>query len=115
MQTIQLPRMSYPFPALVNRFAANANEQNILWAQTFGLLKTEEALARFKKAKFAALVSRTFPNAGFEELCILCNLTPCLSPPYDLGNEARVARGPASLLEVTGYFSEILTREIAVP
>lgn len=115
MQTIQMPRMQYPFPSLVNRFAENANEQNILWAQTFGLLKTEEALARFKKSKFAWLVARTFPNAGFEELCILCNFNSWLFLHDDLCDEAQVGREAASLNNVTGYFTEILIREIAMP
>ena len=115
MQTIQMPRMQYPFPSLVNRFAANANEQNILWAQTFGLLKTEEALARFKKSKFAWLVARTFPNAGFEELCILCNFNSWLFLHDDLCDEAQMGREASSLHEVTAYFTEILTREIAMP
>jgi hypothetical protein len=107
--------MQYPFPSLVNRFAANANEQNILWAQTFGLLKTAEALARFKKAKFAFLVARTFPNAGFEELCILCNFNSWLFLHDDLCDEAEVGREASRLHEVTGYFTEIMEQEIAAP
>ncbi|GAA0559750.1 terpene synthase family protein [Chitinophaga japonensis] len=115
MQTIQFPRMQYPFPSLMNRFANLANEQNLLWAQTFGLLKTEEALARFRKAKFALLVSRTFPNAGYEELCILCNFNSWLFLHDDQCDEAQMGRQATNLQQVTDYFTEILTREIAEP
>ncbi len=115
MQQIQLPRMSYPFPSLVNRFAEQANDQNTLWAQTFGLLKTEAALARFRKAKFAWLVARTFPNARYEELCILANFNTWLFLHDDLCDEAQLGKQASDLQAVTDYFSEILTGEIAEP
>jgi hypothetical protein len=115
MQQIHLPRMQYPFPSLVNRFASLADQQNLLWAQTFGLLKTEAALARFKRSKFAWLVARTFPNAGYEELCILANFNTWLFLHDDQCDEAQLGQQASSLQAVTGYFSEILIREIAQP
>jgi len=115
MQQIHLPRMQYPFPSLVNPFAALAEQQNLLWAQTFGLLKTETALARFKRSKFAWLVARTFPNAGYEELCILANFNTWLFLHDDLCDEAQLGQQASSLQAVTDYFAEILLHEIAQP
>lgn len=114
MQAIHFPRIQYPFPSFVNRSAEAANEQNYAWAQHFHLIRTAEADARFRKARFAWLAARAFPNAGFNELCIIANFNTWLFLLDDQCDEARLGKSADQLRHTTGRFMEVFHQNLVL-
>ncbi|ASZ12404.1 hypothetical protein KTO58_12610 [Chitinophaga pendula] len=108
MKTIQFPRIMYPFPSAINQYAAAAHEQNIAWVQTFRLVNTDVAMAKFKKARFAWLAARAFPNAAFEELCIIANFNTWLFMLDDQCDEASLGKREEYLKRMTASLLDVL-------
>lgn len=114
MQTIQFPQIAYPFPSRINTHAEIAHEQNISWVQQFRLVRTDPAMARFKKARFAWLAARAFPNAALDELCIISNFNTWLFMLDDQCDEADLGKRASNLKNMTSTLLDILKRNRSV-
>lgn len=88
MPVIQLPQIYCPFPPAMNRFAEQADIHDTTWVQQFGLVNTEKAKERFRRARFAALSSRAFPTAGRKELFIAAEFNTWLFLLDDKNDES---------------------------
>jgi hypothetical protein len=108
MPTITLPRIEYPFPSRINQYVAATHEQNRQWVQSFGIINSPEALARFDKSRFAWLAARAFPDAQLHELCIIANFNTWLFMLDDQCDEAQLGKKAVYLEHVTDGFMSIL-------
>ncbi|QHS58261.1 (-)-gamma-cadinene synthase [Chitinophaga agri] len=114
MPTITLPRIIYPFPSLINQYVTAAHEQNRQWVADFGFITTPEAMARFDKSRFAWLAARAFPQADYNELCIIANFNTWLFMLDDQCDEAQLGKKAIYLEHVTDGFMNILRQNIPV-
>ncbi|HVI48432.1 MAG TPA: hypothetical protein VM802_26415 [Chitinophaga sp.] len=108
MTTIQLPRISYPFPSRINQFAAEAQQHVTDWAQHYGLVRSERAIARFNRGRFASLAARAFPDAPFFELCVIADFNTWLFMLDDQCDEADAGKTTDYLRSITSGFMDIL-------
>ena len=88
MLTLQFPQIYCPFPSMLNPFAKEAEKHTADWVAQFGLVKSEKARERFRRAKFAMLSSRAFPTAGRYELCIAAEFNTWLFLLDDKNDES---------------------------
>jgi hypothetical protein len=108
MQTITFPLIQYPFPSRINSLVTAAHEHTSNWVKSYELLKTQEAKARFAKAKFAWLAARAFPDAGFEELCIIADFNTWLFMLDDQCDEAEMGKKALYLKSIVAGLMDIL-------
>ena len=92
MPTIILPRITYPFPSLINQHVEAAHAQNLDFVTQFGLVHSPEGIAKFNKARFAWLAARAFPNAELHELCVIANFNTWLFMLDDQCDEAQLGK-----------------------
>ncbi len=108
MNAIQLPELRFPFPSRVSPRANDAQQHLNNWAQAYGLLSTDEALMKFDKSRFAWLVARTFPDAPFEELCLIADFNAWLFLFDDQCDEAAQGKKSAYLRTIMTGLLDIL-------
>lgn len=88
MLTLQLPQIFCPFPTMLNPFSPEAEQHTAKWVSQFGLVRTDKARERFRRARFAMLSSRAFPTAGRYELCIAAEFNTWLFLLDDKNDES---------------------------
>ncbi|RAJ10465.1 hypothetical protein LX64_00067 [Chitinophaga skermanii] len=92
MPSIQLPEIYCPFPTKISRYAQEAEMHTTEWVRAFGLVNSEKAWAKFKRARFAALSARAFPTADKEEVFIAADFNTWLFMLDDQNDEAKFGK-----------------------
>ncbi|MET6996606.1 terpene synthase family protein [Chitinophaga defluvii] len=108
MQAITFPLIQYPFPSRINPLVTAAHEHTVNWVYTYELLQTNEAKARFAKAKFAWLAARAFPDANLPELCIIADFNTWLFMLDDQCDEAQTGKKSIYLKSIVSGLMDIL-------
>lgn len=108
MQAITFPLIQYPFPSRINPLVTAAHEHTTNWVYSYDLLKTNEAKARFAKAKFAWLAARAFPDADLHELCIIADFNTWLFMLDDQCDEAQTGKKSVYLKSIISGLMDIL-------
>jgi hypothetical protein len=95
--TIQIPELYCPFASAINPHAEGVQRRVNEWMQARHYLRTEAALERFKKGKFAWTASRAHPDASFESVLLVATYMSWLFMMDDLCDEASLGRDPKRL------------------
>ncbi|WP_143306098.1 terpene synthase family protein [Chitinophaga vietnamensis] len=108
MNTIQIPRIKYPFPSRLNLHVSAAQQHITAWVQEYGLITDERALARFERGRFAWLAARAFPDAALDELCLIADFNTWLFILDDQCDEAPTGKQAAYLRSIMAGLMDIL-------
>ncbi|PUZ20688.1 hypothetical protein GA0116948_11361 [Chitinophaga costaii] len=108
MNVLNFPKISYPFPSLINNFVHEANAHTTAWVQQFDLLSTPKAAARFERARFPWLAARAFPHADLFELCVIADFNTWLFMLDDQCDEADLGQQAEYLQSITAQLMTIL-------
>ncbi|MGX5819962.1 terpene synthase family protein [Chitinophaga lutea] len=113
MLTLSFPQIYCPFPSMLNPFAKAADQHTTDWVRRFGLVQSDKAWERFRRARFAMLSSRAFPTAGRYELCIAAEFNTWLFLLDDKNDESMF--GKLDFLQmVHSFVSQILQNNAVV-
>ncbi|NIG55236.1 hypothetical protein [Chitinophaga sp. Cy-1792] len=107
MNAIQLPALRYPFPSRVNPRAAEAQIHVTDWVKHFNLITSPLAQAKFNRAKFAWLAARAFPDAAFDELCLIADFNTWLFLLDDQCDENAAGKKAAYLRTIMAGLMDI--------
>ena len=77
MQTITIPKLHYPFNSELNPHVEKLKQHTGQWIIEFGL-RDSQSIESFHDENYTYLVSRFYPNADYNELCICNDLTTLL-------------------------------------
>ncbi len=91
-----LPQFYCPFPKRLNRHAEAAQQHTLAWVRRFGLV-SEAAFLRLKASRFGYLAARAYPDAGEEELKLVCDWNTWLFIRDDQCDETGVGKDPQKL------------------
>ncbi len=97
MGTIQIPELYCPFPSAINPHVEAVQRRLNHWMQTRHYFRTEAALERFKRGKFAWTAGRAHPDASFESVLLVATYMSWLFMLDDLCDEASLGRDPQRL------------------
>lgn len=98
METFVIPDLYCPIPPAINPAVESAQLHVQAWVRAFGLVQNiGGALQRFNKARFAWLISRTYPLADAEALDLLVQWNTWLFILDDYNDESECSRQPAQL------------------
>ncbi len=111
METFIIPDLHCPIPPAINPGVEAAQQHVQEWAQTFGLVQDEAALERFNKARFAWLISRTYPLADAEALDTVVQFNAWLFLLDDFNDESECSRQPAQLRRLHAQLFAVLQGE----
>jgi hypothetical protein len=67
---VAAPAVYCPFPPRISPHAARVQRYAVEWAARHGFLPDAAAREAFGRARFAALMSRAYPDAGYPDLCL---------------------------------------------
>lgn len=93
------PQFYCPFPKRLNRHAEAAQQHTLAWVQRFGLV-SEAAFLRLQASRFGYLAARAYPDAGEEELKLVCDWNTWLFIRDDQCDETGLGKDPQKLAEL---------------
>ena len=70
---MNIPKITCPFPSLVNPHVDEAHTHSLWWSHHVGLVRTEEERDLFSKMLYAQLTARMFPFARLDDLLLICD------------------------------------------
>ncbi|MBV8252125.1 MAG: hypothetical protein JO154_05910 [Chitinophaga sp.] len=100
--------LEFPTVSLISPFASQIQEHTTEWAKQFSLIN-EDKTRFFNKAKFGFYAAREYPEAGYDDLCIVGDLIAWLFTVDDQCDRASSNSMEAAVLRemLTGFISII--------
>jgi hypothetical protein len=97
---IEIPEFHCPFPSALSPHTEAVHHLVREWMHERRYLRSELALARFQKGRFAWLAGRAYPEASFESLLLVSTYMSWLFVLDDLCDEAELGCSPERLREL---------------
>lgn len=108
MDFITQPTLFCPFPAAINPHADAVQDHTTAWARRLGLVRDEQALTRFRAARFGRLAARAYPNAALPELEIVSDWNVWLFMLDDQCDEGGIGKTPGALARLFASLMAVL-------
>lgn len=97
-----------PYPARINRHAAQAATATAQWAASHGLVTSADAFARLDQANAAGLAARACPDAGMTQLSLLTDLITWLFALDDRCDDDGLGADPVRLSPMVAGLLDVL-------
>lgn len=113
--TLNIPRLEFPIASMISPFTDRVQEHTMHWAENFNLVSSEK-LRGFTKAKFGWYAAREYPNAEYQELCIVGDLITWLFTVDDQCDRASSNGIETTALKamLQGFISVLSTGKAAI-
>lgn len=107
------PILYSPFAPARNPAADRVHQQNLIWGQKFGLIRTREEYQRVDRGRFGDLMGRAYPNASPEALQIIADWNAWMFLLDDQFDERALGRAPDAMEHIHARILAILEGDAA--
>lgn len=102
------PILYSPFAPARNPAADHVHQQNLVWGQRFGLIRSREEYHRIDRGRFGDLMGRAYPNASPEALRVIADWNAWMFLLDDQFDELALGRTPDAMEQIHSRILAIL-------
>jgi hypothetical protein len=108
VDSIVYPSLSCPFPSAINRHAAQAQQNTMVWVRRLDLLQRDVAYQRLNRLEYGMLMARAYPTASLETLQLATDWSTWLFLLDDQCDETGIGHAPEQLAELHARLLQVL-------
>lgn len=107
----RMPKLVLPFTLAQNPHAAQVQLSTTVWAQHFGIIRSQQSLQHFEQLQYGTFMAHMYPTASRERLALVADWHTWLATLDDQFDKHHLAHNPAALGRLHEQFLVVLRGE----